>query len=559
MDRYKKYIDNDRCMYTIIVLVSAIVFCLIFGIKILNPLYTDWLIIPSWCRGGIDIGVNYLGWKAYRNSAWSFPIGMVNNLIHPTETSIIYTDSIPLLAFIFKILSPILPASFQYFGLWGIICFILQGVLSAKLINRFSPNRMITILSSIIFLFTPVMLTRMYYHSALAGQWIILWTLDFIFNADKYTNKKKFYLTIVLLGVFTASIHMYFAVMIGFILCGYTVLEIYNKKRVTIIQPFMGMAVYVVTTLTVLFLFGGFSSNTNAVAEGLGHFNFNLNGFVNPLGISSFIKPLPYVGKQDEGFAYLGIGCILLFIIACVIFAFSRKRAEIFRNNRGILIALSVTCLLSFAFAISIRITFNEHIITNIYLPNIIFSVESIFRATGRIIWVCVYIIMIASIITVIKLANRKWATALLIAVIIIQIIDIKPLLSKVNTHLSSDFENEYVLDSEAWDVISQNDNIAHVVCVSNFDFFQQFCITDWALTNNQTVNYFFFARDMMGLVVDNRIDALSNISEDSVFLFTMDDIDLCENYDLHYYVIDGIIVGYKTELNGLSEINVRN
>lgn len=54
----------DFILYGIIALLSAIVFCMIYGVRVLNPVYTDWLL-----TGG-DLSQHYIGWKAYRSSDW---------------------------------------------------------------------------------------------------------------------------------------------------------------------------------------------------------------------------------------------------------------------------------------------------------------------------------------------------------------------------------------------------------------------------------------------------------------------------------------------------------
>ena len=41
--------------------------------------------------------------------------------------SIVYSDSIPLFALIFKLINFALPEKFQYFSLWFMVCFFLQG------------------------------------------------------------------------------------------------------------------------------------------------------------------------------------------------------------------------------------------------------------------------------------------------------------------------------------------------------------------------------------------------------------------------------------------------
>lgn len=112
--------QKDKMTYAIAVIIGVITFIFLYGLRVLNPCYTDLLL------GKGDLSQHYLGWEFYRRSQWFFPFGLTDQLAYPETTSIIFTDSIPLLAVPFKLLKGILPDSFQYFGWWGIICFGLQ-------------------------------------------------------------------------------------------------------------------------------------------------------------------------------------------------------------------------------------------------------------------------------------------------------------------------------------------------------------------------------------------------------------------------------------------------
>lgn len=103
-------------------ILGMLVFVMIYGIKVCNPVYTAFISL------GGDIQQHYLGWCYYRNSGWHFPIGLMDGVIESELISIIYTDSIPLLAVPFKIISPLLPEQFQYFGLWGLLSAGLIGL-----------------------------------------------------------------------------------------------------------------------------------------------------------------------------------------------------------------------------------------------------------------------------------------------------------------------------------------------------------------------------------------------------------------------------------------------
>lgn len=93
-------------------IIGAIVFVFIYGTKVLNVTETEWIF-----RVG-DLSQHQLGWEFFRKADWSFPIGLFNTLSYPNYASIIFTDSIPLFAVIFKIFSEILPETFQYFGIY---------------------------------------------------------------------------------------------------------------------------------------------------------------------------------------------------------------------------------------------------------------------------------------------------------------------------------------------------------------------------------------------------------------------------------------------------------
>ena len=68
----------------------------------------------------------------------------------------IFTDSVPLLAVFFKLFRGVLPEQFQYFGLWGLLCFALQGAFGALLIFHYVGKRAEAAVGSLLFVITPV-------------------------------------------------------------------------------------------------------------------------------------------------------------------------------------------------------------------------------------------------------------------------------------------------------------------------------------------------------------------------------------------------------------------
>ena len=116
-----KSTKNDK---TYIALLGAVigfaVFLVIYGLAPLNPTNENFVLTGYLEK---DIAQHYAGWKLFRNSDWQFPLGVGQNIEYPYGSSVSYTDSIPLFAIFFKLISPVLPQTFQYFGLFVCLCY----------------------------------------------------------------------------------------------------------------------------------------------------------------------------------------------------------------------------------------------------------------------------------------------------------------------------------------------------------------------------------------------------------------------------------------------------
>ena len=69
----------------------------------------------SWLLGAGDTSNSQNAWTFFRNDIWHFPFGKNPNYGLDISSSIIFTDSIPFLALIFKSLKIFLGPNFQYF------------------------------------------------------------------------------------------------------------------------------------------------------------------------------------------------------------------------------------------------------------------------------------------------------------------------------------------------------------------------------------------------------------------------------------------------------------
>lgn len=529
-------------------LLGGIAFVLIYGVKILNPLYTDWLL-----TGG-DPSQHYLGWEFFRRSDWYFPLGLTDQLAYPLKTSVIYTDSIPIFAVFFKLFRSILPRQFQYFGIWGLLCFVLQGYYAAKILGERSSSKTVILAGSIFFIVSPVMVFRMYYHTALAAHWLILLAIYFYSKHEKeYRDIFRPVMQWGILGILIGSIHLYFVPMCGAILLGYILCSIWKERKIRIRFFYPGISFSVGLFLTI-YLLGGFSSGADTGTNNLGLFSFNLNAFLNPMSYSTLLKNTSlwnwpfYTQGQYEGFSYLGMGIILLCVcgIGLMIKNICRRKKPSVYQIMTVLMSVGLI-----AMAASPTITWNDKLLLQLPYSSTIYKYWGIFGSCGRMAWPVVYFLMIFGITSI---GNMKWkrkeiSCVVLILACMVQVVDLSGQLYKRHENYSEKVVYQSPLEGTVWDDIISSGEYKHVVWVThNVDHDDVIQVAVYAMKNDMTMGNFYFARG-----IDKRDiteEQLQNTSEDCVYVFLKSDdtfeYEIYENYEdvLHFYPCGDYMIG---------------
>lgn len=529
-------------------LLGGIAFVLIYGVKILNPLYTDWLL-----TGG-DPSQHYLGWEFFRRSDWYFPLGLTDQLAYPLKTSVIYTDSIPIFAVFFKLFRSILPQQFQYFGIWGLLCFVLQGYYAAKILGERSSSKTVILAGSIFFIVSPIMVFRMYYHTALAAHWLILLAIYFYFKHEKeYRDIFKPVMQWGILGILIGSIHLYFVPMCGAILLGYILCSIWKERKIRIRFFYPGISFSVGLFLTV-YLLGGLSSGADTGTNNLGLFSFNLNAFLNPMSYSTLLKNTSlwdwpfYTQGQYEGFSYLGMGIILLCACGIVLMIrnICRRRKPSVYQIMTVLMSVGLIVM-----AASPTITWNDKLLLQLPYSSTIYKYWGIFGSCGRMAWPVVYFLMIFGITSI---GNMKWkrkeiSNVIIILACLVQVIDLSGQLYKRHENYSKKVVYQSPLAGTVWDDIISTGEYKHVVWVThNVDHDDVIQVAVYAMKNDMTMGNFYFARG-----IDKRDiieEQLQNTAEDCVYVFLKSDdtfeYEIYENYEdvLHFYPCGDYMIG---------------
>jgi hypothetical protein len=417
--KFARFTGNNRDIL-IACLISTAAFLLLYGIKILNPYYEEWLLV------GGDLSQTHIAWLFYLNSPWHYPLGVLYNIFYPYAVGVSQFNPIPLFALFFKIFSFLFNGDFQYIGLFGFITFILQPVFAVLILRKATNSALLRIVGALFIIFAPIMLYRPFHHLALASHWLILAAL--YLGLIKYDNLSVRYEIAKwsFLMVLAVLIFPYFNVMLAGILA-FSVLAGIKRDKLTLLRSAALFAIPCAVGLLTIKIIGVLADTDHSQNFTQWENSFNLNAFFNPLGWSAVLPTLKHaIIYQYEGFAYLGLGTIILLAAAVMLTIYQwvkdkKTLREIFNKKTLIIIAMALSFVLLSTGGL---ISFGEHVILHIRVPNIKYI--NFFRSTGRFIWPTVYIIIFFSLFKLLSVRKIKLILPFILLCAAIQLFDIK-------------------------------------------------------------------------------------------------------------------------------------
>jgi hypothetical protein len=558
---------KEKYIYGISFIVLIAFFHYIYGLHILNPSNINWLLSANH-----DWGTHYLGWANFQNEPWHFPLGHIENYNYPAGSNVGYTDSIPLLALLFKSLSFLLPEEFQYFGFWLLLNHFLMGVFTIKILKTYHVNALYILLAVILVSINPMLIYRAM-HPALCAHWLLLASIYYYLqkptpeNVDNI-NKKQF-----LLLVISSLINPYLFLMIvgfNFIL---PLKNYFFDKSLSLKKALLYPVVSLISVIILWFIIGLVSFDNKVemeVENSYGLYSLNLNSLYNSHGFSLILPKLKLVSDlQYEGYSYLGIGFMVLIFIAVIslFVGFVKTKFYLKFNFKNSLIF--VLTLFSLLFSITNKVSINDSIIFSFSIPELINKLGGVFRASGRFVWLFYYLVVVVSLIQLSKIKlNYLIKLIVLTGITIIQFIDITPILSFRNlekgTYTLSKFNEKAWLDiTSNFDKLitypPYNNNLK-----SNSDY-QDLCFI--ALKNKLPITMGYVARETNSLNKDfllnlNEDIANGEIDKNHLIVTTKDHIEtfypLIYSKELDYVILDGYYLIFKSNTihTGSKELN---
>lgn len=372
----------------------------------LLPTHITWMLRYDWAAA-------LWGFSFFRNADWAFPLGNTPDLFYPLGTSIGFTDACPWMALFFKLLSPILPQDFQYFGLWFWLCYVLQAVVGERITARFTDDPLRRALGGCLFALTPLLPAR-HAHAALSALFFV--TAGVYLHFARVAGPRDARALLVAsagLLAWAAGTHGYLSVMLLALVLALCARLAWVERAIT--TPLLTVSVVgaLGTTLLVYYLFGYVGwKQTDLTAEGFGDFSADLLSLVNPQNWSRFVAAMPYQPRQWEGFGYLGVGVLALLALRLALWI--RQPAA---SARALVRAWPlVVVVLAFAFyALSSRVALRgEPIWTLDGLYRHATKLTGVFRSSGRFIWPLHLVLLSAAVSAACALPRRMLGRALL-------------------------------------------------------------------------------------------------------------------------------------------------
>lgn len=397
--------------------IGASVFVFFLGWKILNPSFYDWLM-----KGD---GANHLiGWRFFRDTPWTFPLGQMPDFPPGIGSHLLQSDSIPIVAIVSKLFSPLLSAEFQYFGLWLFACYLLHGFFAYRVLSFLTRDWILRLLGAALLTLSPVLLHRTG-HYALCAQWIVLfhlyWGIQTSVSRARHPETLP-WTGYFVLALFLTGVHPYLLLM-HLALTYASVFAVFRHARGRAARGLLLKSVLLFAATVASAGCLGYFSVSDPKALTWGYLSTDLLALINPQRHSDWMPTLRYSGV-GEGFAYLGLGFICL---AVFLWWEKRKRREEFLTVRqSYFDRTSFLAVFALAvYALSPRVKLGGNTVLNLQWPYLLLGpLPEIFRCTGRFIWPFYYWVMVRLLAGTVQLHTRKTAIVLLVTVFALQLLD---------------------------------------------------------------------------------------------------------------------------------------
>ncbi|WP_136067483.1 DUF6311 domain-containing protein [Modicisalibacter radicis] len=413
----------------------------LYGWSTIDPTQVRWLLTEG------DPFQHFIGWDAFRRDEWRWPLGAIPQLGTLIDSSIVFTDSIPLLALPLKLFHDALPDPFQYQGLVMLSNHVLNAAFACGLALRLGCRPVGSVLFAALLILLPIVTMRglgAHGHEALTAHWLILWGLGLALRGggrigDDISTMAN-WLCLLLVAVL---VHFYLFFMVGTLWTAWWLCQLIrsmtSRRHKASLSLGVGAIISVASVLATMWLAGYFQYGLDVgPGSGFGYFSAEAMTYINPLSEAWFFKGtemsgashvlpgwLTPIAGQYEGQAYAGIGA-LLFLLAGFLVAVRRLHWMQLRKLSGEARLLAVALLGLFVFALGDRWVIGK-LVWSVDYPALLAPLTEYIRSSGRMAWPLLYGLLLLCVVYLSKAIRYRNLIALLAIAWLAQWADLKP------------------------------------------------------------------------------------------------------------------------------------
>jgi hypothetical protein len=392
-------------------------------ISIINPTYIDWL------YAGFDSKTGHIGWQFFAKDSWHFPV-LGSNKRYGDEfgSSIVYSDSIPIVAIIMKALFGNEGAKLQYIGILLMLQFVFHGAIAGLIARIFTKNALFIFAFSFLCTLSPVVFNRATENTALSMHWLLILAIYLYFKNSRCLGVAWNVLTVISLGV-----NFYIFAMVQLI----RLASFFSQAKNTITRP-LNIILKAPFSAFLIYLFalvyGYFEVSSNFRDQlSYGRGSANLMSLLHPFesGWSTILTPHAWINNQYQGFAYLGSGLMIAAALTAICIVFN-PRENIYAIRRHLPIIF--VCVVVFVASLGNDIYFFDERIfswTSKEFSELhgwrraLINFLSYTRDSGRLLWILWYLIAISTLSILVRWRiSSNIKIALISTLLIVQVAD---------------------------------------------------------------------------------------------------------------------------------------
>lgn len=395
-------------------LLGFIFFVFTVGFEKLNPRNVAWLTFN-------DQKTHLLGWYFFAADQWRWPLGSNPMYGWEGKNSIVYTDSWPGMALVFKTLNLEPVNQGQYFGFGFLVGALALFVGARRLFWSLGLALLPSLIASGLLGTTAVFWWMQRWYPALsAGLAVLVWALYFYVDDPRHPNRLRRRWSVLL--VLAAATHAYLTIVVIAILGSLLWRRLLLDRR-SLKQSLINLAIIGTVTTASMYVFGYFTVPSKwAQTGGYGWYASNVLGLIDSNEASRFLPDVPSLSGQYEPTA-LGLGTLLLLFVIIVHRLRSHTPIGVARIVREHA-ALAAVLLLLGLLAISNTVSIADSSFT-IPLPQRVEHGLSIFRSSARFMWPTLIVVTVTIIVLTIR--QLRHGVLIVALALIIQIVDSTP------------------------------------------------------------------------------------------------------------------------------------